>query len=51
MNDPTKREWLEAFLQGLEREQYTGEVLVMAHFNKGELTKVRPLTEDKTTKQ
>lgn len=47
MPRPSKREWLEAFINGLERSQYTGEVLVIAHFNKGELTKVRPLTEDK----
>lgn len=47
-NHPTKREWLEAFIQGLEREGYTGEVMVLAHFNRGELTKVRPLMEKKT---
>lgn len=44
---PSKREWLEAYVDGLEREGYTGEVMILAHFNRGELTKVRVLTEDK----
>lgn len=48
---PTKREWLEAWLDGLEKIQYTGEVIIHAHLNKGEMTKVRPLTEVKTQQQ
>lgn len=48
MNQPSTREWLEAFLQGLEREPYTGEAILLLHFHRGELTKARPLMEDKT---
>lgn len=44
---PTKREWLDAYLDGLAREGYTGEVIILAHMNRGEVTKVRPLVEDK----
>lgn len=51
MTRPSKREWLEAYIRGLESSRYTGEVLVLAHFNNGELTKVRPLMEDKAAKQ
>jgi hypothetical protein len=46
MARPTKREWLEAWLNGLEKTAFTGKVLPELHYNLGHLTRIVPLKEE-----
>lgn len=41
----TRREWVMAWLHGLERAEHTGQVVVTLHFNKGGITRVVPMLE------
>jgi hypothetical protein len=45
----TKRDWLNAWLDGMERGGFTGEAMPRLHFNNGVLTRVIPMREDSTT--
>jgi hypothetical protein len=43
-----KREWVNAYLAGLEQSAYTGRVQITLEFNKGGISKVTPLREEIT---
>jgi hypothetical protein len=46
MTRTTKREWIEAFLLGLEKSGYTGRVELTLEFNKGGITRLTPLKQE-----
>jgi hypothetical protein len=41
MDRPTKREWLDKWLDGLEPETYTGDVTITLHVNRGTITRLK----------
>ncbi len=43
---PTKREWLKAYMDGLERSRYTGSVEVRLTYCNGEITLVITTVKD-----
>ena len=46
---PTRKEWLIAFIEGLEHEHFTGETHFKIHWNRGGITRLRPMVEVSTT--
>lgn len=45
-NQPTKREWIVAYLACLEKTEYTGRVVITLDFNKGGIARAIPMRED-----
>ena len=43
---PTKREWVKAYLDGLERSEFTGFVDLRLTFNGGGISRVIPMRQD-----
>jgi len=46
MDRPTKREWIAAYLLGLEKSGYTGRVELILDFNKGGITRLIPMKQE-----
>lgn len=45
MTRPSKREWIEQYLLGLEKSGYTGRVELTIDFNKGGITRLMPMQQ------
>lgn len=45
---PTKRQWLESWLDGMAADAHTGKVVVEIHFNRGGITRLVPMVEAST---
>lgn len=46
MTRPTKREWIAAYLLGLEKSGYSGRVELTIEFNHGGITRVVPMKQE-----
>lgn len=46
MTRPSKREWINAYVAGLEQIGYTGRVVITLDFNKGGIARATPMREE-----